>query len=319
MAELDKPLILVLDDSPQNLEIIGRVLSSNGYEPVLFPNANGALDFLSNTIPDLILLDIILPEEDGFSVCRKIKSREDTKEIPVIFLTAKIDPNELVRGFEEGAVDYITKPFNFIELLARIKNHLAVRQMQYQLQEQNLQLRKEIELRKEAESKLRKLATTDGLTGLFNRQYFMEQSRQEVERSRRYERPLSLMMIDADNFKSINDQYGHHVGDLVLQSFGIIGQSIFRSNDLFGRIGGEEFAALLPETDINQARNVAERFIEAVRDQTIEFNEINLSFTVSIGIAMFTREMQTLKDLMRKADTALYIAKESGKNRVQQM
>jgi DNA-binding response OmpR family regulator len=146
-----KPLVLIVDDNPQNLQVLGSILSKNGYEPVVFLNGSDALAFLQQEPPSLVLLDVIMPEMDGYDVCRQIKSHPSTENIPVIFLTAKAQTQDLVQGFECGAVDYITKPFNSLELLSRVQTHVSLREMQKTLEDKNALLQKEISLRIEAE------------------------------------------------------------------------------------------------------------------------------------------------------------------------
>lgn len=312
-----KPLVLIVDDNPQNLQVLGSILSKNGYEPVVFLNGSDALAFLQQEPPSLVLLDVIMPEMDGYDVCRQIKSHPSTENIPVIFLTAKAQTQDLVQGFECGAVDYITKPFNSLELLSRVQTHVSLREMQKTLEDKNALLQKEISLRIEAEEKLKILATIDDLTGLYNRRHFMELLRTEFERTIRYNLSLSLMIIDVDYFKKINDKYGHDVGDLALKSLGALGPKALREVDVFGRIGGEEFAVFLPETNLASAIVVAERFLKTTRETAISIESGTIALTVSIGLSTYTKETSAFDSLIKKADMALYTAKDSGRDRVE--
>ncbi|HOW75332.1 MAG TPA: GGDEF domain-containing protein [Candidatus Competibacteraceae bacterium] len=186
-----------------------------------------------------------------------------------------------------------------------------------QINERTADLEREIAERQQAQAKLVELATTDSLTGLHNRRHFMETATQEFERARRYRMPLSLLMIDADRFKLINDRFGHHLGDEVLKVLAMTGQRQLREIDLFARLGGEEFAILLPQTDFVDARVVAERLRQAIAGHTIDTEQGLLNFTVSLGLASLNPVTADLNDLLRQADVALYQAKQNGRNRVE--
>lgn len=186
-----------------------------------------------------------------------------------------------------------------------------------QINERTAELEREIAERQQAQAKLVELATTDSLTGLHNRRYFMETAAQEFDRARRYQMPLSLLMIDADRFKSINDRFGHHIGDEVLKVLAIIGRRQLREVDVFVRMGGEEFAVLLPQTDFVAARIAAERLRQTIAEHTIDTEQGSLNFTVSLGLACLDPTTVDLDDLLRRADVALYQAKQNGRNRVE--
>jgi len=193
---------------------------------------------------------------------------------------------------------------DFGAALARISEHAA-------------ELEREVAERQAVQAQLLEMATTDSLTGLYNRRYFMTTASQEFERARRYQTPLALLMLDADHFKSVNDRYGHHIGDEVLKALARNGQRQLREMDLFARLGGEEFAILLPQTDLNAARTVAERVRQSIAAQPVAAEESTVSFTVSIGLAQLEPSTQNLDDLLRQADAALYQAKDNGRNRVE--
>jgi diguanylate cyclase (GGDEF)-like protein len=186
-----------------------------------------------------------------------------------------------------------------------------------QINERTAELEREITERQQAQAKLVELATTDSLTGLHNRRYFMETATQEFERARRYRMPLSLLMVDADRFKLINDRFGHHIGDEVLKTLAMIGQHQLREIDLFARLGGEEFAILFPQTDFVDARAAAERLRQAIAEHTVDTEQGLLNFTVSLGLASLNPVTVDLEDLLRQADIALYQAKQNGRNRVE--
>ncbi|MCP4693029.1 MAG: diguanylate cyclase [Desulfobacterales bacterium] len=316
MDSNEKPLILIVDDNPQNLQFVGNLLLENEYEPAVTMNGSQALEFLKQEDPELILLDIMMPEMDGYEVCKRIKEDSSIQATPIIFLSAKMETEDVVKGFDLGAVDYITKPFNSAELLARVETHITLRLMQKKLEEQNILLQKEISIRKEAEAKLQELATTDYLTELFNRRHFMELSNREFERSKRRKQNLSLMMVDIDHFKSVNDTHGHDIGDEVLKALADVGRTSVRCYDIFARIGGEEFAILLPETNLANSAIVGERFRSAVEEAAVPTEKGEIKITVSIGAAMVTKETSDVDALLKKADVALYSAKQKGRNRV---
>ncbi len=186
-----------------------------------------------------------------------------------------------------------------------------------QINERTADLEREIAERQQAQARLMELATTDSLTGLHNRRYFMDTATQEFERARRYQTPLSLLMIDADRFKSINDRFGHHIGDEVLKALAMIGQRQLRETDLFARLGGEEFAILLPQTDLADAQVVAERLRQTIAEHTVDTEQGLLNFTVSLGLSSLSPVTADLDDLLRQADVALYQAKQNGRNRVE--
>jgi len=308
--------ILIVDDNPTNLRVLDTMLTENGYKVRAAVNGDLALQSVRSVLPDLILLDIKMPGMNRYEVCRQFKSDDTTSEIPIIFISALGESSDKIKAFDAGGVDYVAKPFQIEEVLARVKTHIILRKMQIKLEEQNNRLLQEIEERKKAENKLKELATTDALTGLYNRRQFMELSRQILKAHDRYNHPLSLMMIDADHFKSVNDSFGHDVGDKVLQTLADVGRNIFRRTDIFARIGGEEFAVLLPETGISESAHVAERFRQALEKKEIPTGTGFTSITVSIGLAAASADTLELEDLLKCADRALFRAKRNGRNQI---
>lgn len=291
-------LILVVDDSPVNLKIVAATLDLIGYSTTFANNGWLAIDRFKSAQPDLVLLDLMMPEMDGLEVCDALKAiNPDT---PIIFLTASHEEEYLLKAFEHGAVDYLTKPFNKMELMARVKTHLMLK---YAFSELKMAL-----------VEMERLAKTDGLTGLLNRRSLFEVATQEFSRARRYNRIISILMLDIDHFKRINDTYGHPVGDAVIQEVASILKETLRETDFIGRYGGEEFAVILPETTLEQASEVAERIRYRIHEQTIT-NEFNsLQVTVSLGIATLKAEMNSVEEMLKQADQALYQAKSNGRN-----
>lgn len=294
-----QPLILIVDDTAKNLQLLGSILKEEGYKISVANNGNQAISIASQALPDLILLDVMMPQLDGFQTCTKMKSLIKTKDIPIIFLTAKVEKDDIVKGFKTGAVDYITKPFNTVELKARVKTHLELKRSKEVLKQQN-------EL-------LKKLSITDGLTGLYNHRYIMDDLSKSIEESKRYKQPLSIAMIDIDNFKKINDDFGHPFGDEVLIGLASTFENHIRNTDSIGRYGGEEFLMILNHADLSNAVKVLERIREAV--ENMRWQHESLKVTISIGTCQ--RDDEEVSELIKTADTLLYKAKKNGKNRIE--
>jgi diguanylate cyclase (GGDEF)-like protein len=252
--------------------------------------------------PDLILLDLMMPEITGIEVCKTLKSDRLYHNLPIIFLTASNEQNDLVKAFEEGAVDYITKPFQKYELLARVKTHLELKQIRDQLEK--------------AYSQLESLVSTDYLTGISNRRHLFQLGEKEFSRARRYHRPLSVLMLDLDHFKKINDTYGHDIGDETLKIVARTIKDCLRSVDGFGRFGGEEFVVFLPETEIEAAGKVGDRIRQAIAAMSIQIEEATVQVTISVGVASMTEQDQALYHILKRADRALFQAKHQGRNQV---
>lgn len=269
--------------------------------------ANGAdaLELFEQGDFDVVLLDIMLPDMDGFEVCRRMQElRSNTRQPSIIFVTALEDMESERQGLELGAIDYVSKPFSAPGVRARVRNHLMLSRARQDLREKNLELER--------------LASIDPLTNTDNRRAFEEKAVQELDRVRRYGRPITLLGLDLDHFKSINDTYGHDAGDRVLKAVTVCWRDQLRNLDIIGRTGGEEFSILLPETDGVNALRVAQRLVEATRALEVELDGgETLNFTVSVGLASRMDDgLSSLDDLMKWADKALYAAKNGGRDRV---
>jgi len=305
----ENSLILVVDDVSENLQLISLILEKRGYETTFATSGQQALERVESAKPDLILLDFMMPQMNGLEVCEKIKANPELAEIPIIFLTASHEQQHLIQAFEKGAVDYITKPFSTPELLARVRTHL-------ELKHTREHLKKLLDKQAQLTKKLENLANTDPLTGVWNRRYFLNLCEREINRAYRYNRFFSLLILDLDHFKQINDIYGHAVGDEVLIAITIIVQSSIRKIDLLGRFGGEEFVVLLPETTLNVAVDMAEIIRNNLEKKVILAEEIEVRVTVSIGVSTYQLEDQNIDVVLQRADQALYQAKNQGRNRV---
>lgn len=438
--------ILIVDDEPSALKLLKDILIMENHVVRPFNNGELALRSIMAEMPELILLDIRMPGMNGFEVCRRIKADDRLKEIPVIFISAASDMEDKVRAFQEGGVDYITKPFQREEVLARVSTHIALSHTLQRMKKMTEELRKseeslklaqaiahlghwewdlesgrficseemyrilglesqqqisnhdiflqtvhpddrefvanhlsqvkagngfDIEYRiisqnddvrvvhgkgvvfcqnanepkkvigtiqdidthdqtkmlgviqditkqKQLQSQLEEQANTDFLTGCNSRKHFLENAEQELLRIRRYGGEMSMLMLDLDHFKSINDQYGHQVGDTTLKKLVNICQEQLREVDVIGRLGGEEFAIMLPKTGNSRAFEVAGRLCQAVAAAEVYLNDATSTFhfTTSIGIASLAEDDRDIDEVLNRADSALYKAKQAGRNRV---
>jgi diguanylate cyclase (GGDEF)-like protein len=297
---------LVEDDAIQ-AAATREILEKVGYDVLMAGDGINAIKLVKSEKPDIILLDVILPGMDGYEICRWLKIEETTKGIPVIMLTVKKELSDKISGLQIGADDYLPKPYNELELNARIYASLRTKALQDELKMKNRQL-------EELLDRVNYMAITDALTGLYNRRRFHDVLNSEYERAKRYSTPFSLVMIDIDYFKKINDTYGHSVGDAVLKEVSIILSSSIREIDTAARYGGEEFMLILPNTDKGNAQNLAERIRKTVEQHV--FRGVNNVITVSIGICgMPDAKVDNEDKLIRCADFALYRAKQLGRNR----
>lgn len=441
--------ILIVDDEPAALKLLKDILTADSHVVRPFNNGELALRSVMAEAPELILLDIRMPGMNGFEICRQIKENEHLKEIPVIFISAASEMEDKVKAFQEGGVDYITKPFQKEEVIARVRTHIAlshtmqrmkkmtdalriseeslklaqtmahlghwewdvksgqvtcseelyrilgldpqeamvshdvflqaflqavhpddrafvsihldnvatgndfdieyrivlrngevrvvhgkgatfslgaekqtkiigtIQKIQERDQTKMLGVIQDITERKELQNKLEQQANTDFLTGCASRRYFLGHAEQEFLRSRRYGGEMSILMLDLDHFKNINDNYGHQAGDTVLKKLVQVCQSLLRGVDLIGRLGGEEFAIMLPETAGERAIEVAERLCLAVAAAEVPADDSPaLHFTTSIGVASLMAGDPGIDAIISRADGALYKAKNGGRNRV---
>ncbi len=287
----DKATILIVDDEPVNIQLLASSLKAHYHLKIATTGEQCIQLSESEPPPDLILLDIEMPKMNGYEVCKQLKKNEMTASIPIIFITAMNQDDDEEKGLRLGAVDYLTKPFRSAILLARVANH--------------------IKLKKQHDTLLF-LAMRDQLTKLFNRHYMLETANQRVARAKRKNTDISLLMMDIDHFKLINDTYGHAEGDVVLKTFAELLMQESRHEDIVARFGGEEFVFFLDECDINTAKKIAER----IRSKTERLNPNNIKVTVSIGISQLRISEENFSGLVKRADDAMYKAKEKGRNRI---
>ena len=304
--------ILIVDDTLANIEILYKILQGD-YDVFFAKNGRDGLRVVKREMPDLILLDIMMPEMDGYQVCSLLKADPQTAPIPVIFITAMGSEEDETKGLDCGAIDYITKPISPPIVRARIRNHLELKRSRDMLEALGLEL-------SDKNLALKKLAREDGLTGLANRRHFNELLDAEIKRAFRTGQFLSLILCDVDFFKRYNDHYGHVAGDKCLQIIGATMLATFmRAGDLPARYGGEEFAVILPDTPPDKAEQLAEKLRQKIIAQAIPhaFSDALEVVSFSIGVvgAQATRE-RNAEWYIGAADRALYRSKENGRNRV---
>ena len=299
MTDSQQPMILIVDDVPTNVQILAQALNSL-YRIKVANNGIDALEIVQREQPDLILLDVMMADMDGFEVCRSLKASTNTDKIAVIFVTAKNAESDEELGLNLGAVDYITKPYVLPVVKARIRNHIRLKQQA---------------------DLLESLSLLDALTHIPNRRRFDETLVTEWRRAVRDETPLTLIMIDIDHFKQYNDHYGHGAGDICLQTVAKeLSRCLVRPCDLVARYGGEEFVVILPDTAGEAGLQVAERLRERIENLGLPhaYSATAPVITISLGLATQLKmpEYFLPKMLNDAADNALYLAKADGRNRV---
>ena len=318
--------ILIIDDSAVQRKVLQRLVEREGLgETLLAENAWVALEILDKpdcaTSVDLILLDFLMPGLNGIETCRMIKERESLQDVPVIMVTSVGDLDNLAAAFEAGVMDYILKPVQAVDLLARSRSALRLKHEIDKRKKRERQLREMSEKLREANRQLEELSHMDDLTGIFNRRQFEKTYENEWRRASRSGMPLSVIMMDIDFFKKLNDRYGHPYGDWCLkQVAGELTRNLRRPADLVARYGGEEFVAVLSETDGEGAAKVAEAIRSGVEGLGIR-HEDGLKpgeiMTLSLGLATARPEPDSDRaELLQRADQALYEAKAQGRNRV---
>ncbi len=283
--------VLIVDDTATNIGILTACLK-NEYQLDTATDGHQCLVHAKQSPqPDLILLDIEMPGMNGYEVCRQLKSDPATIDIPIIFVTGRLDVKDEEKGFSLGAVDYITKPIHPPIVSARVKTHITL---------------------KKQKDELERMALTDQLTKLYNRHFLLNAAKQKISSALRHHFSVSVMMIDVDHFKSINDEHGHPAGDAVLKQMAKILSSEYRNEDIAARFGGEEFVVFLSHCDIKSAKIKAEE----LRKKIENLYPLGIKMSISIGISQLENEEDSFSDLLERADKALYLAKQQGRNRV---
>lgn len=301
------PRILIVEDDPVSQAMLKAALSKEGYSFDLARNGQEALDFYGQEFYPIIITDWLMPEMDGLELCQLIRGMNIDRYIYIIVLTGQDSKANMVQGLEAGADEYIVKPIHHAELRARLKNACRILNLESSL--------------KASLEEIRELSTHDRLTGSYNRMFMDQQLAHEITRSTRYHHHLSVIMMDLDHFKSINDTYGHMAGDEVLRSCVQTLSASFRKGvDWIARYGGEEFVIVLPETDQPGAQIVAERMRQNIADTSVDFMGRDINITASFGLVTLipstTAPPRFLEQVLGVADSCLYRAKGGGRNQV---
>ncbi len=326
--------ILIVDDTPDNLRFLSKILTDQGYHVRKALDGEMAIIACNHLLPDLILLDIMMPGMNGYKVCQHLKSHDNTRKIPIIFLSAINDIVNKVKSFEVGGVDYITKPFHPEEVLIRVKNQLQIRlaeikiinlnleleervkERTLQLELANQELQQELIERKQLQEILLHKALHDPLTNLYNRTFLMDRLEQGIKLlSEKPDYKFSVLFLDCDRFKIINDSLGHLVGDELLIAIAQRLQSLMRETDVLARLGGDEFAIFLDETiDIKYGQHIANQILHQLT-YPFQLSRAEVFINASIGIVSSNSKYHNPQEILRDADTAMYRAKSLGKSR----
>lgn len=289
--------ILLLDDSKFIIKLLTDILEEKNYIVYSCDNGLSILEMANEFKPDVILLDIVMPGMDGFEICKLLMSQRELKDTPVIMITAKTDSSNIKKALELGAFDYIKKPIDAIEVVARVQSAVRFKRQQ---------------------EKLKEMAMKDGLTGLYNHTCLIELFEEEYNKQVEEGKNISFAMIDIDFFKKLNDTYGHIVGDLVLEEIsGVLKKSI-RDCDIVGRYGGEEFSIVFTDGDADTILDLCEKVRKNIEEYKFSVGFKAIKVTISMGVCIKSKEDNIKSsDMIIRADNALYRAKENGRNRVE--
>jgi len=289
--------ILVVEDDLYYLKTLEKILEEERYRVYTHGEGKGVVEKAKELKVDAVLLDIMIPEKDGFSVCQLLKEDSETRDIPIIMVTAKTDGEDLKRAFELGAFDYIKKPIDKMEVLARLSAALEYCEQQKQLQD---------------------MAMRDGLTGLYTHTLLLELLEKECNKAQRYKTSLAFLMLDIDHFKKVNDTYGHRVGDRIIEQVARTLEINSRKSDIVGRYGGEEYGIILQDISFANALLVCERIRSSIEEFEYRIDDKIIKITISIGMAYKEAEASAdCEKMITIADKAMYQAKKNGRNRVE--
>jgi diguanylate cyclase (GGDEF)-like protein len=330
--------LLIVDDTPTNLEILVDYLAEQGFDISVAMVGYSAIEQIHDVRPDIILMDVSMPGIDGFETCRRLKANPETANIPVIFMTALSDTADKVKGFSIGAVDYVTKPLQHEEVLARVTTHLTLRRLQVRLEENNARLQQEIVERKRVEAALRsandqlerqawelknqyeivdKLAVTDDVSGFHNTRFLHQFLDQLLTRPHATEQAVSLVFFDMDGFKQVVDTHGHLLGAKVLKEVAEVVNQQLDPEDRIVRYGGDEYVVILP----NQTREGALAKVKRIKagltsTPYLQEENLNVKVTASFGLATFPHDARDKRELLAAADRCLFLSKGKGKNTI---
>lgn len=295
--------ILLVDDDPDNLKIVSRLLEREGYHVEAVDSGPKGIQALDTYQPDLVLLDVNMPGMDGLETIERLRQKQNATA--VVFVTANSSTEDITRGLDAGALDYISKPFSGMELLARVRAQLRVKRLQDELREAN--------------KKLKGLVDIDDLTGLFNMRSVYEKLDKEIERARRYRHGVATIMLDMDHFKGVNDNHDHLFGSFVLTQMGQVIKDNIRTHDFAARFGGDEFLICLSQTTTEGAKLFCERLRKTIENYHFKNGQDEMRLTASMGCSIIVDGQSTMdgRSLVRHADHNLYKAKEGGRNQIQ--
>lgn len=293
---VSKETVLVIDDSPLICKIVGDILRMDSLDIVKAHKGEAGLSLANDLVPNLILLDLILPKTNGFEICKQLKSSPITANIPIMFITAKQDSDIIIKCFECGGVDYIAKPFVPMELKARVMVHLENQRAKNEL---NMVIKE-----------MTKMVNHDYLTKIYSRRYFTNKLKTQLDTNNDH---MVIALGDIDNFKKVNDTYGHSMGDQVLNTVASIMNDVCRENDIVARWGGEEFIIFFPNVTVDTAKLFVETMREKIAQKKMKDKEIYFSVTITFGLVQISPDL-TIEKNISLADTALYQGKKSGKN-----
>ena len=324
MEKKSKNDILIVDDRPENLLVLQSLLEDMDCNIIKATSGNEALGLMLGYNFALVLLDVQMPEMDGFETAELMRGSERTRYIPIIFVTAISNEQKCIfKGYEVGAVDYLFKPIEPVILKSKVKVFLKLHEQKKMLEEQAELLKlkiKELTELKDANFRLENLSLCDGLTGIPNRRHFDQYIEMSWKNSIRANKPLSLIIADIDFFKEFNDNYGHLKGDeCLIKVAKTMASKIKRPMDFLARYGGEEFTFVLPETDAQGAIVIAEEIRKSIEEISLvhEYSLVSKYVTISLGVAtIYPKTIDILEKFIDSADKALYSAKQSGRNRI---
>jgi putative two-component system response regulator len=311
--------VMVVDDDPVTREMLSAGLSAQGIECIGCADGREALALLETNYPRMIISDWEMPGLDGLELCRRVRSASGNRHVHFIMLTVHTSQDELSRAFDAGIDDFLAKPFHQGELIARIRSGMRSLALQEELSRQNASSRQLNEQLTNLNRRLEKLAITDDLTGLYNRRQAVHRLEEHWSMCERYGRPLSLVSLDIDHFKQVNDLHGHAAGDEVLRGVAEALRGSVRASDCVARVGGEEFLLILPQQTLAEAELCAERCRTAIEARTFTAAGVAIRATISAGIASRRPNHAGCHDLLTEADEALYAAKRAGRNVVRSM
>ena len=319
MPEIRHAHIVIAEDESSSRALLTRQLTNAGYQVTACENGRDALDAIRKEVSCIVVADWMMPVMDGVELCRAVRELSEMQVLSFVYfilLTAHSEKQQIVAGLEAGADDYLTKPYHKQELLARLRAGERIYALQTELIQRQIELHKVNSEFAKLNMRLEDLANTDTLTGLANRRYFFDRFEETWALAQRNNQPLGCIMFDIDKFKVINDTHGHAAGDAVLQRVAETARNCLRRYDVLGRIGGEEFCVICPDTRIDNVARVAERIRVAVAELAIEYGQRSIPVTISLGVAGRSDVHASPHDLTKAADDLLYRAKTGGRNQV---